>query len=81
MPEEITLTVNGQMVRMRPGATVAAAIATAHADRWNDTDLLLMVDCLLLRRSRGTRPAGRKSAYAAAWGWSRNSEQNHCHSS
>jgi D-hydroxyproline dehydrogenase subunit gamma len=31
MPEEITLTVNGQMVRMRPGATVAAAIATASA--------------------------------------------------
>ena len=31
MPEEITLTVNGQMVRMPPGATVAAAIATASA--------------------------------------------------
>jgi D-hydroxyproline dehydrogenase subunit gamma len=29
MPEEITLTVNGQSVRMRAGATVAAAIATA----------------------------------------------------
>ena len=31
MPEEIMLTVNGQIVRMPPGATVAAAIATASA--------------------------------------------------
>jgi D-hydroxyproline dehydrogenase subunit gamma len=31
MPEEITLTVNSQSVRMRSGATVAAAIATASA--------------------------------------------------
>jgi predicted molibdopterin-dependent oxidoreductase YjgC len=31
MLEEITLTVNGQSVRMPPGATVAAAIATASA--------------------------------------------------
>ncbi|HXF14899.1 MAG TPA: 2Fe-2S iron-sulfur cluster-binding protein [Terriglobales bacterium] len=31
MPEEITLSVNGQSVRMPPGATVAAAIATASA--------------------------------------------------
>jgi D-hydroxyproline dehydrogenase subunit gamma len=31
MPEEITLTVNGQIVRMPPEAAVAAAIATASA--------------------------------------------------
>jgi aerobic-type carbon monoxide dehydrogenase small subunit (CoxS/CutS family) len=31
MREEITLTVNGQDLRMPPGATVAAAIATACA--------------------------------------------------
>jgi D-hydroxyproline dehydrogenase subunit gamma len=31
MSEEITVTVNGQIVRMPPEATVAAAIATASA--------------------------------------------------
>jgi predicted molibdopterin-dependent oxidoreductase YjgC len=31
MSEEITLTVNGQSVRIRAGATVAAAIVTASA--------------------------------------------------
>jgi D-hydroxyproline dehydrogenase subunit gamma len=31
MPEEIALTINDRSVRMPPGATVAAAIATASA--------------------------------------------------